>query len=316
MLFHESVGRRIGERAVFLWGSEREVLRGNADPKLRLLRLLANTVTVNSFRLTPEAILDFVRLINATRPKLIVGYAQSLFEVARFVGRESIGIEPQRAIIASAGTLYEFMRDAIEHALDCRVTNQYGSREVGPVALECAARSGLHVAPWNTHVEVLGPEGVPVGPGDEGELVITSLTNYAMPLLRYAVGDVGTLAQPKTCRCGHSGTTLARITGRVVDTFRTASGANVDGEYFTHLIYHLDWVEKFQVVQRTLRSVVFRIVLADHRPPPEPELERITAGTRAALGEDCEVDFEFVDELVPGPSGKFRFTISEVKPVE
>src|SRR5438105_1707321 len=170
---------------------------------------------------------------------------------------------------------------------------------------------GLHVAPWSVYLEVVGDDGTPLGPEEEGEIVATSLTNYAMPLMRYAIGDRGAITGSCACACGHTGVTLRRVSGRIVDTFRAPTGELVDGEYFTHLLYHLEWVTKFQVLQRDHEHVVFRIVPTRIRRAPDDDLSRITAGVRKALSPACRVDFEFVPELLPGPSGKFHYTISE-----
>jgi phenylacetate-CoA ligase len=308
--FHESLGRSPGERVVFLWGSEREILEGTAGIKAKVLRALADEHMVNSFQLTPEAMRTFIADVERAPPKLIVAYAQSIYDVARFAEDSDIAISPQRAIITSAGTLYEQMRDTIERVFRCRVFNQYGSREVGPVALECGAHDGLHVAPWGSYVEVLDADGVSAPPGREGQLIVTCLTNYSMPLLRYDIGDRGVIAPGQRCSCGWAGTRLAALTGRSVDTFRSVDGDLIDGEYFTHLLFHREWIAKFQVVQRDYSHLVFRIVKRG-AAPPEEELE-IAEGARAVLGGDCRVEFEWTDELLPGSSGKYRYTVSEV----
>jgi phenylacetate-CoA ligase len=297
---------------VFLWGSEGEILKGRVALKSQLIRRLANETSINAFQIGEREVALFLSALERRSPKLIVAYAQSLYEVARLVSERSLRVRPPLAIITSAGTLYEFMRREIEQAFGCRVRNQYGSREIGPAALECEAGTGLHIAPWAVHAEVVGPNDESLEVGEEGELLVTSLTNYAMPLLRYAVGDRAALSRTAFCVCGHTGATLTRIAGRIVDSFLTRRGTIVDGEYFTHLLYHCDWVRQFQVVQRDHLDVVFRIVRTPGRAAPEAELDRIAAGTRAALGEECGVDFEFPDEVPPGPSGKFRFTISDV----
>ena len=85
----------------------------------------------------------------------------------------------------------------------------------------------------------------------------------------------------------------------------------VDGEYFTHLLYFRPWVWKFQVVQKSHEHLLFKVVSANGKPPRE-ELDEIAGRSRLAMGEDCRVDFEFCDELPALPSGKFRYTISEV----
>jgi phenylacetate-CoA ligase len=189
------------------------------------------------------------------------------------------------------------------------VLNRYGSRETGDMAGECEFRTGLHVLPWNCHVEVLGPEGEPVGPGEEGEIAVTGYTNRAMPLVRYLIGDRARLPEHQVeCPCGRRTQMLAEVTGRNVDMFLGPEGQMVDGEYFTHLMYFRPWLRQFQVVQRAPDEVVYRIAGED---PPAADREEIEAKTRAVLGEGCGVVFERVGTIEPSASGKLRYTIRE-----
>ena len=93
--------------------------------------------------------------------------------------------------------------------------------------------------------------------------------------------------------------------------FKKQDAALVDGEYFTHLMYFRPWVLKFQVIQKDYCSVLFRIKQSEQRYETE-ELTDIIGKTRMVMGEECQVDFEFVDDIPNSLSGKFRYTISEV----
>jgi phenylacetate-CoA ligase len=104
---------------------------------------------------------------------------------------------------------------------------------------------------------------------------------------------------------------LKHVSGRNVDVFRTRDQTLVDGVYFTQLVWYLPWVEKFQVIQKAHDQILFKVVLANGEPA-QSELDDLTAQIRRVMGGDCRVDFEFADGLPPHPSGKFRYTISEV----
>jgi phenylacetate-CoA ligase len=104
---------------------------------------------------------------------------------------------------------------------------------------------------------------------------------------------------------------LRNVSGRNVDAFRTRDQTLIDGEYFTHLLYFRPWVWKFQVIQRSYDRVSFRVVRANGEAP-KAELEEIASKSRLVMGPNCQVDFEFPNQLEPHPSGKYRYTISEV----
>jgi phenylacetate-CoA ligase len=121
------------------------------------------------------------------------------------------------------------MRGQLEALWGCAAVDFYGLSEViGPgVASECAeARDGLHVSEDHFLPEIVDPQtGAPLGPGEEGELVLTSLTKEALPVIRYRTGDV-TRLDPEPCRCGRTTVRMARIKGRT-DDMLIIKGVNV-----------------------------------------------------------------------------------------
>jgi phenylacetate-CoA ligase len=310
-LYYHLVGYDYGQPLVRLWGSERDILEGGEGRAAAARAWFANTQTVNAFRMTPNVMVDFIHRLNERPPRLILAYAQALYELATFAEARGLDVATQRAIMTSAGTLYPFMRERIERVFGCRVFNRYGSREVGDIACEVPGFDGLWVAPWGTYVEVIDEAGNPMPDGEEGELVITLLGNFAMPLIRYRIGDRGALATRRIRRPHPQATqSLENVKGRTVDAFRLEDGTIVDGEYFTHLLYFRDWVHRFQVVQKSFEHIVVRIACDTH-PPQDAEPE-ISEGIRALMGARCTVEFEYCREIETPPSGKYRYTISEI----
>lgn len=312
MLNFEWLGRRVGEPLLWVWGSERDVLEGSVGTKMAILNFLSNERWLNAFRITPDQMLRTLTAISDDPPKLIVGYVKSMYELARYAEINDVPVTPQSAILTSAGTLFDFMRQQIERTFECEVFNRYGSREVGNIAWECKHHSGLHAFPWCNYIEVLDDDGSPVPRGQEGHIAVTCLNNYAMPLIRYLIGDRGILSEREQCSCGRSGQILEAVTGRSIDTFRTRDGTLIDGEYFIHALYHREWVEKFQIVQKDYGHVLFRIVPVGSEVA-QSETDQITDRTRLVLGQDCRVQFEFVDDLAPTGTGKYRYVMSEVE---
>lgn len=302
-------GGGLGEPELYIWGSEKD-LEGGASLRNRVGNGLLRRTLLNAFLLTDETIEAILARLRRGPPNLVIAYAQAGYEVARYAARREIEVPPQRGAIATAGTLYDFMRDQLEETFGCRVLNRYGSRETGDMAGECEHRTGLHVLPWNCHIEVLDAGGAPVGPGEEGEIAVTGFTNRAMPLVRYLIGDRARLPEREIeCPCGRRTQMLAEVTGRSVDTFRGPEGQMVDGEYFTHLMYFRPWLRQFQVVQRAPNEVVYRV--ATEAEIPTAEREEIVAKTRAVLGDACTVEFEQVETIEPSASGKLRYTIRD-----
>lgn len=310
LLFSHLVGRDFGQPEIRLWGSERDILRNGQTWEARIRSLMSNTTIVNAFRMPPEAMVELIETLNRRPPHLLLAYSQAAYELAAFADREGIPVRPQRAVMTSAGTLHPFMRETIERVLGCRVFDRYGSREVGDMACEIPQCDGLWIAPWGVHIEVLDEAGQPVPDGTDGELVVTLLTNYAMPLLRYRIGDRGALAPPGTGWQGDAARVLLRVTGRTVDAFKAPDGAVIDGRWFVDLLYDREWLSQFQVIQRDHADILIRIVRCEEQPVGAER--RIIDGVRAVMGEQCRVEFEYCERIEPGPSGKYRYMISEV----
>lgn len=310
-------GAQLGDPIVYVWGSERDIQRDalGGDLGERVKRLIANSLLrqtyLNAFKMTPQKSREFIDILNTHPPRLIIAYVDTMYELARFAAREKITIRPQPAIITSAGTLTPYMRETIEGVFHCKVFDRYGSREVSDIAGECASHRGLHVFPWGCYVEVVDDAGKPVPAGTEGNILVTSLSNYAMPLVRYQIGDQGVLAPETTCSCGRRGQILARISGRNDDIFMKSDGTQIEGGYFGVLLYSRSWVLQCQVVQKSYTSILYKIKRAEQGCEPE-ELSDIIRKTRMVMGDECQVDFEFVEDIPKSPSGKFRYILSEV----
>jgi phenylacetate-CoA ligase len=313
LLFSKLVGRDIGEPEIVLWGSARDLIGAKANLRAKLANRLAHTTYLSVFRLTEDEMRSHIRTLNARRPKLVISYAAPLYELALLAEREGLEVRPQRAIITSASTLYPFMRETIERVFGCRIYDRYGSREVGDIACERPHSDGLWVAPWGNFIEVVDGNGRPVPDGETGDILVTSLTNYAMPLIRYKIEDRGVLS-PATLSPSPGrelGQALRSVQGRSYDLFVNRDGRIIESGHFMPLLYFRDWIRQYQIVQKAPDRVVFRIVRTGGAPSTG-ELDELKAKTALIMGGPCEVDFEFVDDIVPPPSGKHRFIVSEV----
>jgi phenylacetate-CoA ligase len=305
-------GREVGEPMVSLWGSERD-LQGNMGLKMTTLNWLANITLLNAYRMTPEKMRAYLDWLNVKRPRVIVAYAQAIYDLALFAENTGAAVTPQQAILTSASTLHPFMREKVESVFGCRVFDRYGCREVGSIACECPHHTGLHVFPWGNYVEIVDDEGQAVPPGTEGNILVTSLTNYAMPLVRYQIGDRGSLAPEGSCLCGRSGQMIQRITGRLTDDFRTRAGRLIPGIYFVHMIgvaLNTGTVKKFQVIQEDYERL--RLILVKRDPGTNVDVPAIQAAFELVMGAGLQMEVEYVDEIPTSPSGKYRYTISRV----
>lgn len=170
----------------------------------------------------------------------------------------------------------------------------------------------MHIAGAHAYVEVVDSHGVPCPLGVEGEIVVTTLENYTMPLIRYRIGDSGALKEG-ACRCGRPGPILDTVIGRSSDAFKTASGKVITGIYFIHLIgvsLNRGVVRKVQMIQRAFDDILVRIVPAEGFTAADEK--EIVEKIQKVMDPGCRVTIENVADIPVLPSGKYRYTIREI----
>jgi len=300
-------GWKLGEPHAYLWGQhmERSVLERT---RTSLMDFVLNRFVTNAYVLSEESLAALAARIRSYHPKLLFGYATALDVFARFVQERGID-DLQLAAVYSAGeVLYPQMRERIEAALKCQVFDRYGTLEIGGIACECEAHTGLHLSVENCYVEIMN-DGELAGPGESGEMVVTNLNNYGFPFIRYRLADRITLSDWHTCPCGRQSPMLAKVDGRTVDVFKTSDGRSVWGD-LEGTIFQVQGIKQSQVIQRALDLVVVRIVRdGDFEPVSLTRIERIV---KKMMGDATRVQFEFPDVIEPLRSGKYRYAYSEL----
>jgi phenylacetate-CoA ligase len=312
LLFSHLIGRETGECEVYLWGSEREIIKGSENWKAKFANKLTNSIFFNSYRMSPIKMREIVEIINIKNPKLIVAYADSIYGFAKYIEQEKIYIKPQKAIITSAENLSLTMRKKIEEVFQCKVFNRYGSREIGNIACERPGIDGLWVAPWGNYLEILDSQGLNVPDGTGGEIIVTSLINYAMPMIRYRIDDYGTLFAKKHNYQRYPVQIIKSISGRSDSLLRTVSGTLIDAGFLQGLFDQRNWVKQYQIIQKDYHHILYRIALLD-QPPKQEEISEITTKTRLLFGDDCLVNYDFIESITSSGSGKYHWVICEIK---
>ncbi len=314
-LFDEWTGIKLGDKKLWLWGSERDLFKGKESWGDQLADLVNRRMKLNSFRMGKNHLPLYVERINQYKPDQMLCYVQSIEALAKYIHNEGLKVHSPVSIMTTAGTLYPDIRSLLEEVFGAPIFNRYGSREVGDIASECNHHRGLHVSAMTHLVEILREDGTPCQPGEVGEIVVTLLTNFAMPLIRYRIGDRGAWAED-ACSCGRHWPLLSHIEGRVQDLFVSRAGQKVDGTFFIRMFFHVEWVRKFQVIQESYERITFRIVPENGAEQlterAREDIARMIEQTRLALKDRIEVDIQFVEEILPGPSGKYRYVISHV----
>ncbi len=302
--FDQWAGWNFGEPQLIIWGSLAD-LREDRPWKHQLDTFWRNQYWLNGFRLTDTAMWAAFEKMNQCQPQTILAYPSSLYQFAKFISKN--GLTPLcklKGIIASAEMLQPHYRTLAELVFKTKVHNRYGSREVGLIAMECA-EGRMHINCRDLYLEIESPDPYT----EPGEILITQLNNYAMPFIRYRIGDVGLLSD-EICPCGSDLPILAELLGRTTATFRTRRGTLIHGGYFTQQFYDIDGVTQFQIIQESLKHCTLKVVTNEKWT--EATHRYLVQRIQDALGTTVVVTVELVDDIPLPPSGKREYTISKV----
>lgn len=300
-------GWRLGERVGAAWGNPEAAKHWRLW--LRNL-LLIRHIPLDTLRMDGAAMTRFHEELVRLKPTVLFGHAHSLYLFARFARERGLAPFSPRGVVSTAMVLHDFERATIEEVFRTRVFNRYGCEEASLIASECEAHEGLHVNCDTLVVEVVDAAGKPLPPGVPGAVVVTDLTNRAMPLIRYKVGDVAAF-KPGACSCGRSYPLLGSLEGRIADYVRTASGEYISGISLTeNFAMKLEGIKQLQIVQERIDLLRFRLV--PEEGGAEPDVEGLEKLVRQRFGGEMRFEVERVDSIQSERSGKYRFCISKL----
>jgi phenylacetate-CoA ligase len=243
-------------------------------------------------------------------PNVVYGLPSALLEVAAVL-RDRGKRLPLRLLFTSGELLQPAVRQELARAFSARVFDVYGSSETKEIAWECPA-GGMHVNADVLRVEILDDAGRVVPFGVEGQIVATLLVNQAMPLLRYRVGDRGSLL-PDRCSCGRSLPRLGVVTGRQVDVLVLSGGQRVSPYSLTCAREKVGDLLRYQVTQLDPVRVRVRAIVGSESDRGQVA-DRVQSTLRTHVAPFLETEVEFVDRLPTGPRAKFRVVESLSSP--
>jgi len=278
--------------------------------------LLRRSLYIDPATISKETMSHNVQQIEEAQPKFIAGYPSAIYLLARFIEREGrLRFRPE-AIMTGGEQLYDHQRGLLEKVFECETYDRYGSWEVHNIASECPEHMGLHIAVENIVLEVVDDADLPVTVRREGRILLTNLQNYAMPLIRYDIGDLGVISD-KVCFCGRGLPLLSKLSGRTTDVILTRSGRLIPGIALPFRFLARLGVEQFQMLQESYDSVILKLVLEKGYSQEHSDklTEEIKAQYQPILGEDMDITVQFVDQIATTSYGKRKIVISNMPAV-
>ncbi|MHA1649591.1 MAG: phenylacetate--CoA ligase family protein [Candidatus Helarchaeota archaeon] len=297
------------DKYALLWA----MLPGSSHPGiLDLLQEKYNLILkLDCFNLTDAKFLQYYKQIIHFKPKILIAYPEPLYLFALYLKRNQLRIDSIRSVITNAEMVFPHQRKLIEETFQCPLFDVYGAREIALIIGECPEYHCKHIS-METAVMELIRDGIQIEEDTEepGEIIVTNLTNYAMPFIRYRVEDVAT-QKHNLCECGRGLSIINSLEGRINNMLITANGKYLPGIFIPALFayYEIKGILEFQIIQKSYTDLEFLLVKAPTFQ--ESELEKLISIIKKYMG-NVNISIKFQNAIQPPPSGKRLYTISEL----
>ncbi len=242
------------------------------------------------------------------QPVYLLSIPSNLRELLRISEQENITFPNLKQVRCFGETLPVHLREQVRKVWGVGVSDIYSSQEIGYMALQCPDYEHYHVQSETMYVEVLDENNKPCSPGEIGRVVVTPLHNFAMPLIRYEVGDHAEVGEP--CPCGRGLPVLKRIVGRTRNMVRTP-----EGKCYWPSFPAANWtsvadIRQLQLRQKTLDQI--DILVAMDGQLKEQEIQQLTKKLHDSLGYPFKLTFNCVESIPMQKNGKYEDFISEL----
>jgi phenylacetate-CoA ligase len=276
--------------------------------KSLLAQIPQNQIVINPKKMNDEWIANMWRAVTRKQIKVIVGYTSSLMYIAEWHREHNTLIDKYpKMIITIAEPLGYEKRKFLQETFHCPVISRYASTEAGIIAQEKSDDPRFFVNNASLILEVVSlKDNTRVAPGEPGRLLITDLFSYAMPLIRYDIGDVVTISDDALNE--HGIRILDTVEGRSVEIITDSHGKRISPIAIDDVFDDLGDIIRFQFVQKNTGCYFVRLVST----PSEQRENNIRKKLSALLGRDISVTFEYLDEIPPLPSGKRPYVVNEM----
>ena len=257
--------------------------------------------------LPAETLLD---MLITEDPDYIQIHPSTLKEVLAYSITKNIKPKKLREVRTRSEILYPELRTRVEQFWGVPVTDNYSCEELSIMALQCPDHQHYHVQSESCLIEVLRDDDTPCQPGEVGRTVISSLNNFATPILRYENGDMAEVGEP--CSCGRGLPVLNRIIGRVRNVAILPNGERRTPVFLGNTILTSLPIKHFQLIQKTLTDIEARLVVA--RPLTSEEEAALAKHFNDGFHYDFNFTFVYLDEIKRGVNGKYEVFKCEVVP--
>ena len=254
------------------------------------------------------ALPEQITILRRFKPDYIHGYPSSLALIADAILATGVrGITPS-VVCTGAELVGPNTRRLIDSAFGVALMDTYAAIETGIMAWQCKQRKGYHINIDGVVLEFLH-EGRPAMGGQPGRVVVTNLHSYAMPIIRYELGDL-CVPSAEFCSCGVELPLMSVVEGRIDDVIYTPSGRAVSPNSITNAMESVRGIKQFRIVQDQRDRLQVYLVKKDDQP--DDVVESSLKALNSLLFGELAINTSLVKDIPREYTGKIRAVISEV----
>ena len=261
-----------------------------------------------------DILLDVAHLVERLvldQPGYLLCHPSMVMGLARHCLDRGISLPGLREVRTLGESPDDSLRDVCREAWNVPMVDMYSCQEAGYLALQCPDHPHYHVQSENVLLEVVDDDGRACMPGQVGRVLITSLNNFATPLIRYEIGDYAEVGEP--CCCGRGLPVLKRIMGRYRNLLTLPDGTRRWPRLgYESRLQEIAPIELMQMIQRSTEEIDVRLVMP--RPLADDERESLSTFIRKNLGHPFRLRFEYTDSIRNPANGKIEQFISLIEP--
>lgn len=305
----ELCGYDSGERCGLIWGAHADLNLSTVSGLKRKLRQFASgKKTLCCTVMDEEKMVGFHHELKMFNPDVLYGYPNAMSEFADFIIDKRLDPVRVKRIFCTAESLSNGQRKKLSDVFQGEVYNLYCTREHGCIGFECKNHNGFHIDTGSVYVETVNKKES--GSNIFGDIVVTDLLNYGMPMIRNQIGDVGILSE-RPCSCGSDLPLLIHFNGRQTDLIYKKDGTPIAGLMLLDLMTDISEIKWIQILQDSLDVITIYLVVTDgYNKSIEQTLIR---ELETLFGGMTQFNIQIVDEIPRNPnSGKFQEVICRI----
>jgi phenylacetate-CoA ligase len=298
-------------------------LRDSGDPQARaphgMREAYWGPATASTFssgpavKLTSRSLIgEQVEWLLGEQPDYLVTYPSNLVALARRLRAMGRRLDKLKDVTTVGERVDDRVREACQAGLGVPIKDLYTAQEVGYMALQCPDHEHYHVQSENVYLEIVREDGTACAEDEIGKVLVTSLHNFATPLIRYDIGDFA--RRGRGCACGRGLPVIADLLGRVRNMLTLPSGEQRWPHFGSVHFDEVAGIEQFQLVQKSLERIEMR--LSAPVPPTARQEAALRSILQTHLGHPFEISFVHMAEIPRGAGGKFEDFLSELPVAE